>query len=271
MRNRRAFFSCTSAVVGALLAAGVAMAHDDHHDDLPRSCTGGGWVITVVAGPCAVSNPSSPACAASGAWTGIEYEITGAADHVATLVTSNNNVSVATGNQVYAACAGDPMTGLGKYSCHEKAVKVNPDSYTHRFWVVVDGSKAPVETSIVAKKGRSSKSFLIEGLGLPINPFQALQKTETIVFKGCAVTFVFDALTGGVLSATNDPDKSDPTATCSDVIVSTVDKLSLTLDVPGVGPLGLGKFGDGYISTGENSCTTRVVGGKVYTWGSPCT
>jgi hypothetical protein len=34
--------------------------------------------------------------------------------------------------------------------------------------------------------------------------------------------------------------------------------------------LGKGKFGDGYISTGGDSCTTRVIGGKVYTWGTPC-
>ena len=42
------------------------------------------------------------------------------------LVTANNTVLVPSGFQVYPACDGDPVTGLGKYSCHEEAVKVNP-------------------------------------------------------------------------------------------------------------------------------------------------
>jgi hypothetical protein len=50
-------------------------------------------------------------------------------------------------------------------------------------------------------------------------------------------------------------------------MVNTVDKLKVTLD--GV-DLGSGQFGSGYVSSGSASCTTRIIGGRLYTWGSPC-
>ena len=100
------------------------------------------------------------------------------------------------------------------------------------------------------------------------NPFAALKRAETIVFKGCAVTFKYVLATGAVESAVLDPSESDHHANCSDLVVSSADKLSLSLD--GVGDLGIAKFGEGYISSGSDSCTTRVILGTLYTWGSPC-
>jgi hypothetical protein len=44
----------------------------------------------------------------------------------------------------------------------------------------------------------------------------------------------------------------------------------LTLFVPGPGNVGVPKFGDGYVSSGTNSCMTRIIGGRVYSWGAPC-
>jgi len=264
MRTRTAYVSCAIVAAFGLLAPTTAMATGW------GSCSSFTPNIEVVEGPCPVSNPESPACSAQGNFTGIKYQNTGSsADHLATLVTRNNTVSGATGNQTYNACSGDPLTGLGKHSCHEKAVKINPYGQTVAFWVVVDGRKAAVETSVAAKKGSCIKSFAKPGLGLEgPNAFLTTQKTETLVFKGCAVTFELNATTGEVVNAFNDPSQSDPTVTCSDLIVSTVDKLNLTLD--GVGNLGFGQVGDGFISSGEDSCTTRVIGGRVYTWGSPC-
>lgn len=272
MLTKKALLVSAIALAG-LLAANAGMAWDDHS----CSCSGFAPTIVIAEGPCPVSDPTHPACSSQGAWTGIRYKNTGtSADNLATLVTVNNQVSVATGNQVYGACSGDPLTKLGKYSCHELAVKINPAQQTAGFWIVAKGlvgsaQRQPILTSIAAKKGNCIQSFPILGLGLDAqaNPFQTLKKTETVVFKGCAVTFEFDSL-GNVTDAFNDVSQSDPTATCSTLITSGVDKLTLTLDVPGAGDLGLGQFGDGYLSTGTNSCTTRVIGGKVYTWGSPC-
>lgn len=224
------------------------------------------------------NDPLGPSCERPGDATGIKYRNSGSpADHLATLVTANNDVSTATGNQTYGACSGDPLTHLGKYSCHEKAVKINPENQTVAFWVVAQATGAtksqrlPILTSIAAKKGSCIKSVAITGLGLDgPSTFQTTTKTETVVFKGCAVTFELNPVTGEVINAFNDPSQSHPApgVTCSELITSDVGDLSLNL--AGVGDLGTGKIGDGYISSGDNSCTTRITGGKVYTWGSPC-
>ncbi len=269
MRITKAFFSCMALVAIGLLATPGAMATGRH------SCDYFDTTVEVAAGPCAVSDPTSPACSDEGEWTGIQYEVTGPADHAATLVTRNNDVSVATGNQFYAPCVGDPVTSLGKYSCHEQAVKINPDALVHRFWVVVKGHKRAIETAMVVKKGKCKKSFAIAGLGLEgPNPFQTAQKTETLQFKGCAVDFRYNTLTGDVLSASVNEELGKPACapgqnddTCCALEISDVDKLEIILNDES---LGVGQFGEGYISTGESSCTTRVIGGRVYTWGSPC-
>lgn len=262
MRNRKAFLSWSVVAAAGLLVAPTTMA-----TNYPP-CTSSLWTVAVKSGPCTVSNPATPACSTEGAWTGIEYEVSGAsAEHVATLVTRNNDVSTATGNIVNPACRGDlNYTYLGYFSCHEKAVKV-PLVPSRRFWVVVDGNKKTIETSVAVKKGTCTQAYAVPGLGLAsdANPFRAVTRTETITFKGCSVVFEYDPVTNDVLSAELADDSSD-----CDFFEATVDKLNVTLDVEGAGALGLGKFGEGYISTGSESCTTRVVGGRVYTWGKPC-
>ena len=147
-------------------------------------------------------------------YTGIKYKITGSPGHVATLVTANNTVLLPSGFQAYAACAGDPVTGLGKDSCHEKAIKVNPNSAAAgQFWVVVDETKSAGSAVPGREEGhRCSRSFAISGLGFDVNPFQAAQKVETVNFKGCAVKFQFDVVTGAVVSAALDPIESTKTA-----------------------------------------------------------
>ncbi|HEY6554284.1 MAG TPA: hypothetical protein VI669_13085 [Vicinamibacteria bacterium] len=273
MRIRMAFLSCTVVATAALLAPTAALATGNW-----GSCSSFNPNITIVEGPCPVTfnDPLGPSCARPGTATGIKYKNSGStADHLATLVTANNDVATPSGCQNYSACSGDPLTGLGKHSCHEKAVKINPATQTAGFWVVAQGTTAnktqrlPVMTSIVAKKGSCIKSTAILGLGLEgPSVFQAAKKAETIVFKGCAVKFELDAVTGQVVNAETDPLQSDPGANCSPLFVNDVSELSLTLT--GLGDLGAGQIGDGYISTGTNSCTTRVIGGRVYTWGSSC-
>lgn len=276
MRTRMAFLSCTVVAMAALLAPTAATGSS--------LCSGYSWTVKVdsappdaapgVKGACAVNDPANPTCVSQGAFTGIKYRITGSAkDAVATLVTRDNTVSGPGPNQVYAACDGEPVTGLGKSSCHEQAVRLKafPTNQNQYFWVVVSGQKKPIETSVAVMKNHCVASFPVPGLGLEgPNPFQTTRKTETVTFKGCAVTFALDAVTGAVIDAFNDPANSSPApgVTCSNLIVSDVQ--DLTLNLAGVGDLGAGKIGDGYISSGNNSCTTRIIGGRLYTWGSPC-
>jgi len=115
MLSKKAFLSSAIAAGAALLAAPAVMAHGT-----TESCTASRWTITIESPPCPVSDPNSPSCTSQGDFTGIQYKLTGAAaDHVSTLVTRNNVVYEATGNQVFTDCKkGDTVTGLGKYSCH---------------------------------------------------------------------------------------------------------------------------------------------------------
>jgi hypothetical protein len=264
--KKQAFVSCAIVAAVGLLASPAAMATGGSN-----SCSAFAPNVVVVEGPCPVDNPSSPVCTGQGAYTGIKYQNTGSyADHLATLVTRNNTVSLATGNQVYSACAGDPITGLGKLSCHEKAIKVNPADQTTAFWVVVQGTKDAIETSIVAKKGSCVQSKAITGLG---QDAPAAPVTETLQHGLCAVEFTLNALTGKVQSAKLTP--ASLAAECEspgmgpDGTLNGKPAENLELLLDGVS-LGLTNFGEGYVNTGTASCTTRIVGGRVYTWGSPC-
>lgn len=269
MRNRQLFFCLALVVAVGLLAAPAAMA--------TGNCSTYAPTVTVE-GPCPVVDPAFPACADAGGYTGIKYTVGGSpSDHAAVLVTKNNEIVPVANRPVFEPCVGDNVTGLGKNSCHERTVKLSGSGYTSTFWIVVKGTKTAALQSIALKKHSSNcvKSLAVAGLGFDVNPFQAAQKVETVNFKGCAVKFVYDVATGSVLSAAIDPDESTKPpcgtspndGTCCAFYDDDVSNLELTLNGQ---PLGAGQFGEGYVSSGVDSCTTRVIGGKVYTWGSPC-
>src|SRR6185436_5287248 len=96
------------------------------------------------------------------------------------------------------------------------------------------------------------------------HPKQTIKRSEELTFNGCTVRFVYNAETGQVedvfLPIDINPD------TCN-LLVNEVENLEVKLNGT---TLGMGTFGDGYISTGSSSCTTRVVAGKAYSWGKPC-
>jgi hypothetical protein len=228
-------------------------------------------------GPCSVANPADPDCDTPGDYTAVRYKLTGqGADHVSTLVTANNSVYTASGNSAYAACSGDGVTGLGKYSCHEKAVRFNPALYKQgnslvtgdRFlWVVVAGNKQPIQTSIAVKKGSCVQSYSVIGLGLDFNAVAPV--TETLTHENpttqekCSVEFTLDSIGGNVLSAKLTPDSIQ--AGCNLRVDNAPD---VEIKINGI--LHRMKFGQGYFQSGEQSCTTRVIGGRVYSWGNPC-
>lgn len=212
-----------------------------------------------VTGPCPVTSVNPTECAASGAYTGIQYEVTGGAQYVAALATADN--VVVSGGTRHAACVGDPYTQLGKQSCHEQAISfgcTGGDSFT--FWVVVEGKKDPIPQSVAARRGYCVKSVAVAGLGLDA---PAAPVTETLQHGACAVEFTLNALTGTVLGAKLTPESPE---SCS-LITGSVENLELKL---GDTPLGFAQFGNGYVQSGTASCTTRIIGGRVYTWGSPC-
>jgi hypothetical protein len=279
MRTGKAFFSLAVVAAATLLAATSAVASAP-----PQTCTtnDGQWFVSAV-------GPSDVSCG-SGNCKEIDYAISpiapnsGTPDHVAILVggTNTSDVIVPGGIQVYPPCSGDPVTGLGQFACQEMAVKVNPDPYKKAFPLVVRGG-SPITTTIATKKGKKPVGYCsIIGLGVQpppppdgscvpscggFHPFQELKKFETIVFKGCAVTFEYDLTDGHVVSAVLDEENSKPGCTFHEDVVENI-----LVTIPGVEGVenSLVRFGDGYWSHSNNSCTTRIIGGKTYTWGDPC-
>jgi hypothetical protein len=276
MRNKKvAFLSCAVVAAIGLLATPAAMATGS-------SCSSFNPTVTVLQGPCPL-NTSTPtpttACATSGGYTGIQYAITGSPSTISTVVTSNNTLVRQPNSSVFAECVGDSETGLGKQSCHEKAIRYSCAANTTTFWVVVEGTKAATLQTVAAKKNSCTRSVAVPGLGFDVNVFQASQKTETVNFKGCAVVFQYDTLTGAVQSATLTPESlaagcespNQPTPGAAALEGKPAQDLELTLKVGATAiSLGEGQFGEGYVSSGTNSCTTRIIGGRVYTWGNPC-
>jgi hypothetical protein len=283
MMMREIALRCAWSV--GLLAAGLAAATEPP----PTSCTTdefgtGAFSIEVTEGPCAVDcgadDATEPFCAPGGSCTGIEYTVTTnchrGEEHVVVLVRDVEVVfSLGT---VFPPCHGDSVTGAGKFACHEQAVVLSAGtSESHRYRLVVDGSKEAVATSVIVKAGTFKESCRIAGLGAEaavpdtcvpscgdFHPEQALTTTEEVTFKDCTVKFTYSAETGEVLSAVLTDDSVENGCTLDE---QPVENLEITLN--GVS-LGMGTFGDGFISSGSNTCTSRVIAGRVYTWGSPC-
>lgn len=228
-------------------------------------------------------------------------------------------------NFVNARCDGDQTTDTGIGSCHEQAIRYNPEGdATGPFWFVVYGVRE-FSTTTVTLKGNKIEQCEILGVGdeMTLDQFpsncvpscgnfdekQSIVKTEIIQFEDCFVRFEYDTTTGEIfdygLAQVCDPDLPDccdvsvgcqggtgdqaccdspdfPTFDICDAFEIDVEDLSLTadnIDLDGVGgmpslgldvPLGDGQFGDGYISTGSESCSCRVFAGRVFCWGSPC-
>jgi hypothetical protein len=291
MRMKRAFLSCAVVAALGLLATGTTMAGGSHHGHTggggsgtptsappppPTSCTVGQYTIAVTSGPSFVSCQSDQ----SRQCTEIEYAVTdgGIPDHVAALEGVGVQYVVGPGTQWYPPCVGDPVTDIGEHSCHEQAAKFNPTGSSQAFTIGLDGQRSSGPTTVAVKKGSFVGSCRIVGVGLDRVPgqFESVQAVDTKTFEGCAVKFTYDAA-GAVLSATLDGTQSSkPLCSqngnnppcCSDLTTTSIDKLTFSLE--GVGDLGAGQVGDGYFSSGTSSCTTRIIGGRVYTWGSPC-
>ena len=301
MRNRNAFFSF--AIVAAVLLCGtVALADGKGRGHPPRnvptpapsppptSCSTGQFEARVSGGPTFV-----PCDAPGGQCTEIEYEV--ASTHHGSksrgiLVLQGVGVwdVLPKGSQWYPPCAGvggEHDSGFGRGSCHQQAIKVGIKRRATTFKVILAGLRQPSPTSVAAlddddhrygHDGEDLEACTILGLGLEAGPEpdQTTLRKETINFKGCEVEFTLDAVTEEVAEARLLTFESAPGKPCQSPsldektrIIKPLPAAELEVSVGEVN-LGAGKFGKGYLSTGTESCTTRVIGGRVYTWGSPC-
>lgn len=267
LRNRnKLFLSCTVLSGGLLATAGGAVAD---------TCQAGAFTVST-SGPTVV-----------GTQTKITYTVEGpGSDHVAAVVSSGSTdcstpsiVSVTganvSGNQSYAPAVGDPVTNLGKNSCHDEAVKVNPTSNRSDFTITVSGARGAAPKTVVVKKGSSINRCEIVGIGEVGTAEIVAPVTEIIKEPGtnCAVEFTKDQVTGRVLHV----QVTDDSGPGCQLHQTSVEDLELVLPTTQIGTctsppcsLGKAKFGEGYVHTGPTSCTTRIIGGRVYSWGDPC-
>ena len=295
MRKRKAFFLVAITAAAVMLAGTVAMADGNRGgrpatsvptpapSPPPTSCSTGLFDVRVSSGPTFV-----PCDAPGGQCTEIEYEVapTPHRGKKPRQVFVLEGVGVwdvlPKGSQWYAPCDGIPGeydSGFGRNACHEQAIKINTKGVT-RFKIILAGLRRPSPTSVGALKydhhdDDDVEACTILGIGLEGGPNkdQLTQTTETIDFKGCKVEFTRDPVTGDVVKAqlTEDSPTSceGPSLDPATGVIAPRPVAEVEVLVNGRN-LGFGKFGDGTFSTGTDSCTTRVIGARVYTWGAPC-
>jgi hypothetical protein len=160
--------------------------------------------------------------------------------------------------------------------CHERIARFNNQATkANTFTLTVNGRRNPLATSVVVKKGNSQGACRIVGFGLldttggdacvsscgNFNPSQSVRKIETFKFKGCEVTFEFDLTTGEVKAFDAQPVLTG--VSCNKLEGSVSELLVNGGIISGTDEEVT--FGDGWINSGNNSCTTRLVGGRYYT------
>lgn len=272
MRTSQTFLFAAAVTALALLTATGVLAQAPPPPP-PTSCTNAfGTTFKVSSGPNFVDCdgiPDGPQC------TEIEYEVSGANNDVYALQ-GLGVVSVTPAGQIAAACNG--IGSFGKGSCHEQAIKTRPDGFG-KLKITLAGLRNASPTSLATGPGNDQKACRIVGIGLEDgpNPAQATQKTEIINFKGCKVEFTRDPWTNDVtdaklLTQTGDGGKLCKSPTLQDDNITIAPRPAGELQVTLTGlHLGRGKIGSGLYSSGKDSCTTYVIGGVVYTWGTdPC-
>jgi hypothetical protein len=272
MQNRKTFLSLAVLASAGLLAAAPAMAQDPAP---PLTCsTGTGWSITTtgpVYGPC-----NGSTC------TTITYNVSGSGtpDHVATFVRAEAGVLSTTPSASLTQttpCGGDSVIGVAAGAvCHERIGRFNNQSTkANSFTLTVNGRRKPLATSVVVRKGNIQGACRIAGFGLldttggdacvsscgNFSPNQSVRKVETFKFKNCEVTFEFDLNTGQVLAFDAQP---VATGTSCNKLEGSVSDLFVAGGII-TGTDEEVTFGDGWINSGQNSCTTRLVGGRYYT------
>jgi hypothetical protein len=270
MRNANTLSVLAVTAAAALLAAAPAMAHDPDPREY-RRCTVCGWTVqTTGVAPCD-GDPDN---------TCITYTVTGAGvpDHLGVFLRAEAGLPLSTSPSSTTTnpttCSGDSVFGLGSpLLCHERVIHFsNRTALATTFTLKVAGKRNPIVTTLVVKKGSSQCAYPIEGIGFEVppppascvnncgnfSPKQSVRKTEKFNFEGCIMQFDYDA--DGSIPAGGFTVYPDPTVNPAPVCTPTTGSIS---DI--VVQTGAGTFGDGWLSSGSDSCSTRMVGGTYYT------
>lgn len=278
MRTSQTFLSRATVAALALLAATSARATDTVAPPPPPiQCTTNGVTFKVVNGPNFVSCTG----VTGGQCTELEYELSSPQTTVYALQGRGVKAVTAAGASITVANACVGIDGLGKGSCHEQAIKMVKATLPKisNFKITLAGLRVPTRTSVGLNPSYpTTKVCEILGIGLEGGPNtnQATQNNEEINFKGCRVAFTRDPVTRAVmvaqLTADSPPNCTGPFMSGNIILPRPVAELELKEPGPLGKSYGKGRFADGFsFSSGKGSCTTYVIGGVVYTWGTePC-
>jgi len=212
---------------------------------------GGSWHITA-------SEPYPVACKnavpAGTICTEIDYRITSlppnnlGADHIAILVDHEYTVDdLDTSRNVFLPCDGDTVTQIGIRDCSRQAVRMNQYDETVGYRLAVIGDAAAQASSIVVKKGKVIEECRIASLGpTTCDPKAQQASRETFTFDDCEIEITLDPCTNKPLSSK---------VLSGDCAVGQVEIDSLELVINGVAQPVI--VGEGWLSSGENSCSTK--------------
>ena len=238
--------------VTLLASAAAASASDVQYECITNGA--GNWSIVATA-PFSTQCPNLPVREC----TEIQYSVTPrlarAADHVAVLVDHEMTVIPPQASYLSLPCDGDSVTGIGIRDCSTQAVRMNKDSTTQTYNLFVEGAATATGKSIVVKKGTVIEECRIVSLAPAIcNPKAQLATKESFQFEDCTVEIELDPCTG-------EPGPATITGPCE---VDSAPIGTLSLSINGGTPQVV-TVGDGWISSGENSCSTKLFNGTSYT------
>jgi hypothetical protein len=262
----------------------------------PEFCSLGNWTVDVdFYGYVDCTVPNDPQNASQlvadpdGLCTGVQYSVTGNKPIAQAAVLAYNPAFLYDGayakaiagpsnsNVVNDPCVGDSSTNSGIGSCHENAIRYNPEDVADGpFWFVVDGRREFSATTLTLKSNKLDRCEILgvgdlvdeedEALGPCVascgnfDPNQTIVKEEVLDIKGCRAKFVFNTLNGQLIDFIN------LDGTC-DSVEYDITQFDFLVDGESIGE---GLFGEGLFSAGSGTCSCRVIGGRVYCWGKPC-
>jgi hypothetical protein len=129
---------------------------------------------------------------------------------------------------------------------------MNKDATTQTYNLFVEGAAAPTGKSIVVKKGSIVEECGIVSLApSTCNPKAQLATKQTYRFEDCIIEIELDPCTG---------DPGTPNVISGSCEVDSAPVGTLTVSVNGSDPEVV-TLGEGWVSFGENSCTTTLISG----------
>ena len=157
-------------------------------------------------------------------------------------------------------CKGDPVTELGRRDCSSQSARLAKNSTSGLFELAVTGSRAPSTSSDRRQERLDDRDLSAShpSAATPSTRTRRCRARSSTSFKGCTVTIPTDPTTGEGGPATISG------ADCAFVAnAEPVTNGELLINGTSVGNL---SYGEGSVSSGVASCTTRVINRKIYSW-----